>query len=480
MTNTDIYGSFYLSGCEFAISVNFVQEVVNPPQSYIAVPLSASYTKGLFNLRGTIIPVIDLRPVLKLDAIEDNREKKIAIINYGDKCIGLLFDGTSEIFRSQVEEKNDFVPSGNPAADVISGVFKKDHGKRLVQILDVDVLFALQGIPKIEGKSVKDQRSKKGQRRQCISFRVGPSLCALGIDAIREIIKADHLDETTLAHKHCIGIYDLRGTTVPILDFASILEYREADNSAQATSGDRRILVIRLGDELFGFLVDSVDSIISYFDEELVSFPVLNNKRDKMFKGCITRPDGGDILLFEHEHVFSSSEISEITRGHSNLYKITTTKDQKKQTGNRHTYITFALNSTFAVGIEQIQEIIDYPKEFMRPPGMPAHIRGVMNLRGNMVTILDAASMYNLKRDTAVEGKVLIFNKNKNHYGLVVDNVESILTFTDEEKVKLPEIIYKTANNKMTEDVIEAVEVKSQTGTKSVLILNLDSLAKRA
>jgi len=61
-----IFGSFWLGEAEFALPVNHVQEVVNPPSVYTPVPLSPPDLVSLFNLRGMVIPVVDLRRLLGL------------------------------------------------------------------------------------------------------------------------------------------------------------------------------------------------------------------------------------------------------------------------------------------------------------------------------------------------------------------------------------------------------------------------------
>lgn len=483
-----IFGSFFLAESEFALAVSFVQEVVNAPVAYTAVPLAPKYLKGLFNLRGAVIPVIDLRTLLQLTPSTSSETQKVAIIELEGTCVGLLFDKTGEIFRSNDEERSDF--DTTQTAGVVSGVFKKDDGKRIVQILDVKSIFKLQNVPKDANRNRLGRDllgRKRGNRKQCISFVVGPAICALSISDIQEILKVNKLSESALGVGHCIGTIDLRGTTVPVIDFASLLNYREIDRSDIATQGDRRVVVMRLEKELFGLMVDSVDSIVSFFPDELVAFPVVEQNRSDMFLGCITGRSDGDILLLDHLKILTDSEITEITRGHSKIYQSkTSTKEDKAASGKlRHTYITFNIDGTYAVAIGDVKEIIDYPKTLLHPPGLKKHVRGVLNLRGSLVTIVDARSMY--ATDALNEAgqsdvrKVLVFNRNGNHFGLVVDSVESIVTFSDSDKVKLPQLLYDRGEGSISADISEAVEVTDSLGKKrSMLIINADSIALRA
>ncbi|MBL7689123.1 MAG: chemotaxis protein CheW [Bdellovibrionaceae bacterium] len=483
-----IFGSFFLANSEFAVSVSYVQEVVNAPDVLTVVPLAPSYLKGLFNLRGTIIPVLDLRQLLGLDSGDIGAPQKVAIIELEGVCVGLLFDKTGEVFKDSGDERSDFI---SDAADgVVGGVFKKNAGKRIIQILNVNKLFKLQSVPKDAGGTRMGREARmhrRGARKQCISFVVGPARCALSISAIQEILKIEKLSEPALAVGHCIGTIDLRGATVPIVDFASLLNYRPMDRTEAATSGDRRIVVMRLENELFGLMVDSVDSIISYFDDELLQFPVIEQQRGSMFSGCITNRGEGDILLLDHLKILSSSEVSEITRGHSRLYQSRNSKTQTASAGSgggsRGTYITFKIDGTYAVSISEVKEIIEYPRELLQPPGLRPHVRGVLNLRGELVTIIDAHLLYsnnesNLPRERQ---KVLVFKRGDVHFGLVVDSVESIISFSSNDKIKLPPILYKKDDGGISADISEAVEVTSHTGAKAnLLILSPDAIVARA
>ncbi|MBX3042039.1 MAG: chemotaxis protein CheW [Bdellovibrionaceae bacterium] len=484
--DAQIFGSFFLGGNEFALAVSSVQEVVNEPDGYTSVPLAPGYLKGLFNLRGIIIPVLDLRELLGLKAEVPAESRKIAIVESEGCCVGLLFDRTGEIFRSQEEERSDFDQAH--AAGVVSGVFKKDGGGRIVQILDVSKLFQLRHIPKDSSRdrSRRDGLARKrGSRKQCISFVVGPARCALPISDIGEILKIEKLNESALGVGHCIGSIDLRGTTVPVIDFTSLLGYREVDRSDSATQGSRRIIVMRLDNELFGLMVDAVDSIVSYFSEDLISFPMVDQKKADMFLGCITGQEEGDILLLDHQKVFDHAEINEITRGHSKLYqnKMGHAKEASSKCGARRTYITFRIGGLYAVAIHEVKEIIEYPEQLLQPPGLQSHVRGVLNLRGDLITVVDARAMYVAEgaKDPAVAHKVLILSRNGLHFGLVVDAVESIVTFAENDKIKLPTMLYAQGTNHVSADISEAVEVTDMNGAKRrMLILSVDSVVARA
>lgn len=480
-----IFGSFYLNNTEFAISASYLQEVVNAPASYISVPLAQSYLKGLFNLRGCIVPVIDLKELLGLKSESQDHSQRIAIVEFNGTCVGLLFDKTGEVFKNNDEERCDF--DQNNSASVVSGVFKKNRGERIIQILDVAQVLKLQNIPKDTSNNRLGRESlikKRGTRKKSISFIIGDARCALPISDIQEIIKVDKVTETALIRSNYIGTIDLRGSTVPVIDFPALMNYREVDRSRTATHGDRRIIIMKLEKDLYGLLVDSVDSIVSFFPDELVSYAIKGQNKADMFLGFITGQGESDIILLDHHKIQMNEEISEITKVHGMLYNTQLIKDKTPTKGNiRRNYITFKIDATYAVAINEVKEIIDYPKNLIRPPGLKEHVVGVHNLRGELVTIVDARSMYQSKSklEHIDSQKVIVFKNDLIHFGLVVDSVESMTSFADSEKISLSQFHNSKISGSMAMDVSDVVDATDNKGQrKDMLILSVESLSERA
>ena len=105
---TQIYASFYLGQVEFAIPVEKITEVLNPPAHYAQIPLAPPYLKGIFTTLSGVVPVIDLRFIFQIDGEEPTGNTKIAIIEYGRHHIGVLFDRTGQVFKPIASEVSFF------------------------------------------------------------------------------------------------------------------------------------------------------------------------------------------------------------------------------------------------------------------------------------------------------------------------------------------------------------------------------------
>lgn len=483
----DVYGSFSLCGVEFALSVKSIQEVINEPEDYIPMPLAPNYLLGLFSLRGMVIPVVDLGKIFDLKSVDngENIDRKIAIIEHGELCVGLLFDGTGEVFNGHEEEKSQFNSKSDcPRESVVQGVFKLDEGRRIIQILDPHEILNLEKVPQSKDSANASLRRKKaGKKMQCISFYVGEALCAIGIDGIQEIVEIKEMKNTTLASENCIGAVDLRGNTVPIIDFSNLLGYGKVSNLNDEIKNINKVVVMKIEDEYFGLLVKSIESIISYYKEDLIKFPVLGDKKKEMFDGCISIQDSKETILLNHEKILTNTEVNEITRGHSVLYKEKADDLRliKEAASSKRSYITFSINNNYALEISEVREVIDYPSELIQPPNLSKFFRGMINLRGDLVAVIDPRALYGMgEKSEGCGQKILIFHAEETTYGLIVDSVNSIVSFSQNDKVKLPKLLYKNDGGTMSEDVKEAVQVEMNEDSKeTLLILNLLALSSR-
>ncbi len=487
-----IYGSFLVGSAEFALSVNNVQEVVNEPDTYSQVPLAPDYLLGLFNLRGIVIPVVDMRSIFEIEEPTTEVEsantapRKIAVIEHGSLCIGLLFDATCEVFNGCEKERCQFSDrTGHIQRAVIEGVFKMNDGRRIVQILDVKALLNLDSVPHSDSSGSRFHATqRRGPRRQCISFTVGNARCALNIEAIKEIINIGAIENTMLAGELCLGAIDIRGNTVPILNFSGLLGYSKIETDGLCESDATRVIVMKVDDHLFGLLVSSINSIISYFDDELIPFPVLGKEKTAMFAGCVVKEGSTEqTVVLKHDEILSSEEIAMATQGHSKLFtdKDVAKIDSEKKKLDRKTLLTFSLTDRYGLDINEVKEVIEMPTDLVKTPKQLPHILGMVNLRGELVAIINAHALYQLDEpDSSATKKVLVFESNANKYGLVVDSVDSIIPFSSADAMAIPSVGQDSAHSTIGEDVKQAIMLPRKDGNETICILDLEAVSRRA
>lgn len=140
---TNQYLTFTIESEQYAIPVTKVREVLEFTH-ITKIPRTQAYMKGVINLRGAGVPVIDLRSKFGLKEIENTKDTSIIVmevINQEDSLIlGALADSVQEVIdldKSQIEQAPRF--GTRLAADFILGMGKKDD--TFIIILDIDRIF---------------------------------------------------------------------------------------------------------------------------------------------------------------------------------------------------------------------------------------------------------------------------------------------------------------------------------------------------
>ncbi|MDD2421435.1 MAG: chemotaxis protein CheW [Heliobacteriaceae bacterium] len=90
--------AFFLGGEEYAVDIHYVREI-NRLLNITRVPRAPYYIEGVINLRGNVVPVIDLRKRFNLAATEMTDRTRIVVIQTGEIMVGLIVDGVSEVMR---------------------------------------------------------------------------------------------------------------------------------------------------------------------------------------------------------------------------------------------------------------------------------------------------------------------------------------------------------------------------------------------
>lgn len=139
--NDDTYLTFSVAGEEYAVHVGHVTEIVRLQRSF-AVPDVPDYIRGVINLRGKVIPLLDVRRRFGLSAADYTDRTVVVVLEVGEIATGLVVDGVSdvtEIAPGQIETR---VQSANAGTSLLKGMGRR--GDRVSFILDVPVLVAAE------------------------------------------------------------------------------------------------------------------------------------------------------------------------------------------------------------------------------------------------------------------------------------------------------------------------------------------------
>jgi purine-binding chemotaxis protein CheW len=137
-------------GEQYGVPISQVQEIIRVG-AITKVPNSLPYMEGVINLRGKVLPVLNLRKRLRLPAAESSRDARIVVIEAGNKVIGLLVDAVSHVIKVSsdvIERAPEEVMEID--TDYITGVCKlRDN---LVIVIDLERLLKRENIEIKQGE----------------------------------------------------------------------------------------------------------------------------------------------------------------------------------------------------------------------------------------------------------------------------------------------------------------------------------------
>ncbi|NRA54703.1 MAG: chemotaxis protein CheW [Gammaproteobacteria bacterium] len=132
-------------------------------------------------------------------------------------------------------------------------------------------------------------------------------------------------------------------------------------------------------------------------------------------------------------------------------------------------WVTFRLeNETYGVNVMQVQEVLRY-SDIAPVPGAPSYVLGIINLRGNVVTVIDTRARFGLMPDEITDNtRVVIIESNKQVIGILVDSVAEVVY------MKASEI--EPAPNVGTDDSAKFIRGVCNRDNELLILVDLDKL----
>lgn len=151
-TDVDQYLTFILAGEEYAVDILRVQEIRGWDNATL-IPNTPAYIRGVTNLRGTIVPVIDLRIRFGIDTLNSGQPPVVIVVKVMDgkreRIMGIVVDAVSEVYNipgSELMAAPDF-------GDVIDVQFVRGLAtieEQMIIILDIDRLLGTGELAAVE------------------------------------------------------------------------------------------------------------------------------------------------------------------------------------------------------------------------------------------------------------------------------------------------------------------------------------------
>jgi len=578
--------TFQLGKEIFGIDTNLIKEIIRYPK-ITEIPRAPKYLKGLANLRGIIIPVIDTRIKLDISDIEITPHTRVLILDIGKTFLGLIVDqvkGVIDVEEDEVEPPPQVLSSGIEK-EYISGVIKKNG--QLILKLNLEILCKIEITASETKRSTqifkeeKEEEKKHIEEVQLVTFSIAGEEYAFPIEIVKEILRVGNITEVPETPEYILGILVVRDILLPVIDLRKLFGFsdlardvnQEVDkilkehedfvkdfkNSIETGSSfrgeldhnkcsfglwmkkfvtssekinqaiefmkkdhqffhelakttlqkvkehdkesalqlfesditpvferlkghfenlkkaifedikeDQRILVLEIFNIPVGILVDKIKQVIRVPKDFIEKPPeILKTEKSDNLKGIAKLEEGKRIIMLISEESLLDKkiieELKEMIKQEEKLEKETTTVTEEIQ------LVTFKLADVdFAIPIEDVQEI-NRVESITSVPRAPYFVEGVMNLRGNVIPVIDLRKRFEMEfRPYDETTKVIIVKLQEKLVGFVVDSVSEVLRVPKDSLETPPEIIAENIDTRF----IKAI-CKLEEKNKIILVINI-------
>ncbi len=388
---------------QFGIASDLVREVARLPR-LTRVPHAPPALMGLANVRGTVVPVLSLA---RLVDRKPGGERRIVIVDAGEP-VALAVDAVARLVRT-----NDTKAAAIRAIDVvglIAGSITANPQRRSQRsALAADDAAETSGVDLLA----------------LVAFAIGQQEFALPLGAVEEVLRLPP-DVARLPHADdvVVGSTAMRGALLPLLSLRALLAL-----PATVETPRSRVLVVRIGNHRVGLVVDAMRSILRVAEDHIDPVPhVLARGHAETRIQAICRLDDGKRLVsvLSVDHLLRDDITARLLQA--------STEEQEGMTVNvagraAEQFLMFRIGGAeFGLPISAVEEVAALPARLTRLPRAPAFLRGVMNLRGQVVPVIDQAQRFGEAPATSAKCRVVVARIGDLLAGFVVDAVSEVLS----------------------------------------------------
>lgn len=467
----------------YAIRSDDVTEVIRVP-AVARVPQSPVALLGLGNLRGSVLPVVGLREMLGKQTTTASSTARAIVLDVGAP-VALVVDSVAALETvgdRQIE--TDQKEIGVVGAEKLLGAFSMGSNKQVAKILDIRSLLqaAFTNLTRAKGQARKLKagtapKTDGGAPKKMeilVTFEVADQEFALPLDAVQEILPVPAtMTAVARAEAVVLGITSVRDTLMPLLSLRGLLGF-EAGRVAR----DReKVIVMKFGGAQIGLVADQARSIVAADPDLMDPVPPILAARTggESRIRSVYRGEAGLISILSPDQMFREDVMQRLTTGHQTRQQAATAQSDA---GGREEliFLVFRLgNDEFGLPIDAVVEVAQVPAQITRVPKTPKFLEGVVNLRGEVLPVVDQRRRFDMPKHDKDEARRLVVVKTERHRaGIIVDAVSDVLR-THRENVAPPPDLTDEKTARLVRGVINL-----EKAGRIVLLLDATELLTRA
>ena len=231
--------TFLLKDEEFGFDIMTVQEIIRLPKM-AKVPRTPAYVDGIANLRGVVLPVIDMRARFGMERTPETDRTRVLVVDIDGVKTGLRVDRVKQVtrvLRSQMEPPPAAILG--TTSDYLDGIVKLDQGQRIVMALNAAQVCEIgvtrktastngvaSGSDAIGRESPGKSSGADAEVQKMVTFRIAKEEFAFHMEHVREILRVQTPNQVPDVPEYVLGVLTVRGQVLPVIDLRRLLQQR--------------------------------------------------------------------------------------------------------------------------------------------------------------------------------------------------------------------------------------------------------------
>jgi purine-binding chemotaxis protein CheW len=388
--------TFLLKDEEFGFDIMSVQEIIRLPKM-AKVPRTPAYVDGIANLRGVVLPVIDMRTRFGMERAEETDRTRVLVVDIDGVKTGLRVDRVKQVtrvMRSEIEPPPAAIRG--TSSDYLEGVVKLDKGQRIVMALNASHVCEI-GVTRKTGPSTGvaagskmgtgEAAAKSGNAdaevQKMVTFRIAKEEFAFHMEHVREILRVQSPNQVPDVPDYVLGVLTVRGQILPVIDLRRLLQQRslaeEFADSCRPLREEYEHWIEQTEKVFAGGSQAKVDSSVT---EHLRKWLAETNSSSQLLMEALAKARGLNEKVIkqlqvrtkhqEHGDRDAASACAEevLTGSRETIAALRRFEQQIAQNIQEDQRIIVVDSDGFVLGlvVDHVHEVLNVPKNLMEPP----------------------------------------------------------------------------------------------------------------